>query len=139
MRRGSITRAVRWLCDFWVWVVLIPWRCLVAILKLVFEVNGGAPVEVTATPLDPLPLVLPDLVPGTVRFGITNPLDRTITLPVPSVTLSGTAAGKAVAGIDNPAPITIGPRETVDISVTVTPQTLIFEGETLMVSVTAKE
>lgn len=110
-----------------------------AILNLVFGVNGGAPVELSVMPIDSVPLVLPDLAPGTVRFDITNPLARTVTLQVPTVTLSGTAAGKAVAGVDNPTPIVIGPLETVEISVTVTPQTLIFEGETLMVSVTAKE
>lgn len=110
-----------------------------ALLKILFGVEGGTPVELTATPLDPLPLVLTDLTPGTVRFNVTNPLSRDVSFSTVTVELTGPAAAKATAEVDEPTPIVIAAGATAEISVTVAPTLPIFEGETLSVAVTVKE
>lgn len=108
-----------------------------ALVKLLFDAVGGTPVELAATPLDTLPLTLTDLIPGTVRFQVTNPLARDVVFTTADVVLTGPAAAKATAS--TVTPVTVPAGTSAELSVVVTPTEPIFEGETLSVSVTLKE
>lgn len=110
-----------------------------AVLKFIFEVQGGSPVQLPTSPIDPLPLVLTGTTPGTVRFSVSNPLARDVSLSGASVALSGPAAAKATAAVDTQFPLLIPAGTSAEVSVTVTPTEPIFEGETLSVQVTAQE
>lgn len=136
-KRSSYEIGAAWLLDALVWLVLLPWRILMVLLRLLVPVQGGTPVELVATPTSPLPLVLVGLTPGTATFDVANPLDHDLVLGDIDIELSGPAAAKATASTDSPINIAAG--GTTSVVVTVTPTEPIFEGETLTVSVTAKE
>lgn len=109
-----------------------------ALVKLLFSVVGTAPAELTATPIDTLPLSLGSD-PGTVRFSVVNTLSRDVVLASADATLSGPGAAKATAALDTALPLTITPGSSAELSVTVTPTEPITEGETIDVSVVVTE
>lgn len=109
-----------------------------ALVKLLFSAIGTAPAELTATPIDTLPLSLNDH-PGTVRFSVVNTLDRDVVFANATVNLSGSGAAKATAALDTALPLTVTPGSSAELSVTVTPTEPIAEGETIDVTVVVTE